>query len=90
MTLPAGGARHPASDFTVHTGMHYITMDGKEVYKFATRVMTSSVKAVICVTTDKVYADKRATFGHLETDALGGADPVQAFGGWVPRLRRVN
>ena len=39
---------------------------------------SSSVKAVICVTTDKVYAGNPSTFGYMETDALGGADPYSA------------
>jgi len=47
LTLPAGGARHPASDFTVHTGMHYISMDGKEVYRFATKVMVQATKEAL-------------------------------------------
>jgi CDP-glucose 4,6-dehydratase len=33
---------------------------------------------VICVTTDKVYAGNPSTFGYMETDALGGADPYSA------------
>ena len=36
------------------------------------------VKAVVCVTTDKVYADHAAAEGYVETDPLGGADPYAA------------
>src|ERR1700676_149008 len=32
------------------------------------------VKAVVCVTTDKVYADHNPQKGHLESDQLGGRD----------------
>ncbi len=42
LSLPAGGSKHPASDITLHTGMHFIHMDGKEVFRFATRVMAQS------------------------------------------------
>lgn len=42
LSLPAGGSRHPASELTVHTGMHFIHMDGKEVFRFATRVMAQA------------------------------------------------
>jgi CDP-glucose 4,6-dehydratase len=37
-----------------------------------------SVKAFVCVTTDKVYADEALQRGHQETDRLGGKDPYSA------------
>jgi CDP-glucose 4,6-dehydratase len=40
--------------------------------------LAASVKAVICITTDKVYADQGAQRGHTETDRLGGKDPYSA------------
>ncbi len=42
LSIPAGGSQHPASDLTLHTGMHFIHMDGKEVFRFATRVMAQA------------------------------------------------
>ena len=42
LTLQGGGSRYPASEATVHEGRHYIQMDGKEVFRFATRVMASA------------------------------------------------
>ena len=42
LTLQGGGSRYPASESTVHEGRHYIQMDGKEVFRFATRVMASA------------------------------------------------
>ena len=36
------------------------------------------VKAVVCVTTDKVYADHKGPEGHREGDRLGGRDPYAA------------
>lgn len=42
LTLPGGGSRYPATESTVHEGKHYIQMDGKEVFRFATRVMASA------------------------------------------------
>ena len=36
------------------------------------------VKAVVCVTTDKVYRDHDRQMGHRETDELGGRDPYAA------------
>jgi CDP-glucose 4,6-dehydratase len=37
-----------------------------------------SVRAVICVTSDKVYESKESNDGHVESDRLGGADPYSA------------
>lgn len=42
LSLPAGGSRLPASAATVAEGLHYIHMNGREVYRFATRVMVQS------------------------------------------------
>ncbi len=38
----------------------------------------SCVKAAVCVTTDKVYADRGLQRGFKEGDALGGKDPYSA------------
>ncbi len=45
--LPAGGSRRPASEQTVAAGEHYIHMNGREVFKFATRVLVSSAQALL-------------------------------------------
>lgn len=42
LILPAGGSRNPASQETVDSGLHYIQMDGKEVYKHAVRGMVAA------------------------------------------------
>ncbi|MBU5256161.1 ketoacyl-ACP synthase III [Tissierella praeacuta] len=39
LTQPAGGSRIPASIDTIESKLHFIKMDGKEVFKFAVRVM---------------------------------------------------
>ncbi len=36
------------------------------------------VKAVVCITTDKVYENKEWIWGYRENDALGGSDPYSA------------
>ena len=38
LMLPAGGSRQPASAETVAQGLHYIHMNGPEIFRFATRV----------------------------------------------------
>lgn len=47
LELPAGASLHPASLETIEKRMHYIKMDGKEVFKFATRNMASSAKEAL-------------------------------------------
>ena len=47
LTVPAGGSRMPASQETIDNRLHYISMDGSEVFKFAVRIMASSSKAVV-------------------------------------------
>lgn len=39
---------------------------------------SGSVRAVICVTSDKVYENNESADGHTESDRLGGADPYSA------------
>ncbi len=40
--LPAGGAKSPPSADTIARGEHYIRMEGKETYRFATRTLAST------------------------------------------------
>ncbi len=40
--LPAGGAKSPPSAETIARGEHYIRMEGKETYRFATRTLAST------------------------------------------------
>jgi 3-oxoacyl-[acyl-carrier-protein] synthase-3 len=41
--VPAGGSRRPASIETVQQREHYVKMQGREVFRFATRVVPESV-----------------------------------------------
>ncbi len=47
LSLPAGGSRRPPSLETVRNGEHYIKMDGKAVFRFATRVMAEATREVV-------------------------------------------
>jgi 3-oxoacyl-[acyl-carrier-protein] synthase-3 len=40
--LPAGGAKHPATQETLENRGHFIKMNGQEVYRFAVRIMGDS------------------------------------------------
>ncbi len=47
LTIPAGGSAMPASLETVSNGSHYIKMDGRAVFRFATRVMAEATVQVL-------------------------------------------
>jgi len=47
LSLPAGGSRLPTSAATVADGMHYIHMNGREVFRFATRVMAQATQEAV-------------------------------------------
>ncbi len=47
LTVPAGGSRLPASLETVHRKQHTIQMNGREVFRFATRVMATATREVV-------------------------------------------
>src|SRR3990172_1655724 len=45
--IPAGGSRIPTTAETVAQGLHYIHMNGREVYRFATRVMIQATQEAV-------------------------------------------
>ena len=45
--LPAGGSKAPASAETVAAHGHFVHMNGREVFKFATRVLVSSAQKLL-------------------------------------------
>jgi 3-oxoacyl-[acyl-carrier-protein] synthase-3 len=47
LSLPAGGSAEPTSSQTIQEGRHYIQMNGREVYRFATKVMARSSEETI-------------------------------------------
>lgn len=40
--IPGGGSRHPATTATLEQGLHYLKMNGKEIFKHAVRQMQAS------------------------------------------------
>jgi 3-oxoacyl-[acyl-carrier-protein] synthase-3 len=42
LSVPAGGSRMPTSLDTLRDGLHFIQMNGREVFRFATRVMAQA------------------------------------------------
>lgn len=47
LMLPAGGSRHPASHRTVSERLHFIKMQGRDVFKFAVRVIPTATREVL-------------------------------------------
>ncbi|HTC86583.1 MAG TPA: beta-ketoacyl-ACP synthase III [Candidatus Acidoferrum sp.] len=45
--LPAGGAKAPPTPGTIARGEHYVRMEGKETYRFATRTLASTALTAI-------------------------------------------
>lgn len=47
LAMPAGGSKMPASAKTVEEGLHFIHMNGAEVFKFAVKAMPDAINHVI-------------------------------------------
>ncbi len=57
LTLPAGGSQKPATHETVEQRLHYVHMNGNEVFKFAVRAMAKACQEVMDkagVTSDQI------------------------------------
>lgn len=42
--IAGGGSRNPATHETIDRGLHYLRMDGSEVFKFASRIMSEATE----------------------------------------------
>ncbi|HYE80537.1 MAG TPA: beta-ketoacyl-ACP synthase III [Clostridia bacterium] len=47
LKLPAGGSRTPATVETIQNRLHYIKMDGSEVFKFAVKIMGEAAEKAL-------------------------------------------
>lgn len=47
LMLPGGGSRHPTSHQTVADRMHYIKMQGRDVFRFAVRVIPAATRQAL-------------------------------------------
>lgn len=84
LIIPAGGSKIPASFTSVRDNLHAIQMDGKEVYRFATRVMTQAVKEVVMgagIALDEVelIVPHQANRRIIESSARGLGLPEERF-----------
>ena len=84
LTLAGGSSRFLANEHTLHNGQHYIQMDGKEVFRFATRVMASATQEVLAcagLTLDQVQwiVPHQANIRIIEAAARGLKLPMDRF-----------
>ncbi len=84
LSLPAGGSRYPATETTVHEGKHFIHMDGKGVFRFATRVMAQATKEALDaagLTIEQVQwiVPHQANIRIIESAARGLKLPMDRF-----------
>jgi 3-oxoacyl-[acyl-carrier-protein] synthase-3 len=84
LTLPAGGSKNPATEATIRAGLHYIQMDGREVFRFATRVMAQATREVILSVGIKLedvnwIIPHQANLRIIEAAARGLKLPIQKF-----------
>ena len=84
LSVPAGGSRHPATEMTILEGKHYLHMDGKEVFRFATRVIASSTKEALGaagLSLDQVQwiVPHQANIRIIEASARGLKLPMDRF-----------
>jgi 3-oxoacyl-[acyl-carrier-protein] synthase-3 len=84
LSLPAGGSAHPATNQTVEQGAHFIHMNGREVFRFATRVMAASSreaieKAGLEVEDIQLIIPHQANLRIIEAAARGLKLPMERF-----------
>jgi 3-oxoacyl-[acyl-carrier-protein] synthase-3 len=47
LILPAGGSKQPATAETVAAGLHYIHMDGRRIFKYASKIIPSAMEKLL-------------------------------------------
>ncbi|NIS81287.1 MAG: beta-ketoacyl-ACP synthase III [Anaerolineales bacterium] len=84
LSIPAGGSRHPPTLETVQHQLHNIHMNGREVFRFATRVMASAtreavVKANLTMDDIQLVIPHQANRRIIEAAARGLRLPLDRF-----------
>jgi len=82
--LPAGGAKAPPSEETIARGEHYIRMEGRETYRFATKTLASTALAAVeraGLTADDIelFIPHQANIRIIEAVAKGLDLPMERF-----------
>ena len=84
LILQGGGSKSPATEATVQAGKHFIEMDGREVFRFATRVMAQATRealesANLELEDVKWIIPHQANFRIIEAAARGLKMPIEQF-----------
>lgn len=84
LSVPAGGSKLPANAATVRDGLHFIQMDGKGVFRFATRVMAGATqealeKAGLDIEELDLVIPHQANTRIIEAAARGLKLPMEKF-----------
>jgi 3-oxoacyl-[acyl-carrier-protein] synthase III len=84
LSIPAGGSVLPPSLDTIQNGQHYIHMNGREVFRFATRVMAQATReaakaAHLSVSDIQLIIPHQANVRIIETAARSLDIPLDHF-----------
>ncbi len=84
LSVPAGGSKIPTSADTVAHGLHYVYMEGRPVFRFATRVMAEATREVVEKAGLEMEAidlivPHQANYRILEVAARGLKMPMDKF-----------
>jgi 3-oxoacyl-[acyl-carrier-protein] synthase-3 len=84
LTLPAGGSRLPASYETVERGQHFIHMNGREVFKFASRIIPRAIEEVceragVSVAEVDLFVPHQANVRIIQSAAERLGQPMEKF-----------
>ncbi|MDR5697465.1 MAG: beta-ketoacyl-ACP synthase III [Armatimonadota bacterium] len=84
ISQPAGGSRLPASFDTVERGQHYISMNGREVFKFASRIIPKAIeeaasRAGVSVDEVDLFIPHQANVRIIQAAAERLRQPMEKF-----------
>lgn len=84
LSVPAGGSHMPTTAETVKRNLHTIQMNGREVFRFATRVMATATREVIAqagleLDDVEVVIPHQANLRIIEAAARGLRMPIDRF-----------
>lgn len=82
LILPAGGSAHPASIETLMARQHFLRMQGRQVFRFATRIMPEASREVLSrvglrVEDVRLFVPHQANDRILQSAARGMGVPVE-------------
>jgi 3-oxoacyl-[acyl-carrier-protein] synthase-3 len=84
LSIPAGGSKLPISEAAIHANQHLVQMDGREVFRFATRVMASATQEALEASGWKledisVVVPHQANLRIIDAAARGLKLPIEKF-----------